>query len=67
MPLSKKRNRDRMKEIRLHKRLLPSQTSRPVQPKLVVRRSYVSLHDTPTFTSYGIEAIDADGNPIWEE
>ncbi len=34
MPLSKARNRERMRRNRLHKRLCPPYQSKPVQPKL---------------------------------
>ena len=53
MPLSKARNRERMRESRLHKRLLPSAESKPVQPKQP--NMYLTIPQT----------IDADGNPIY--
>ncbi|MBA7574730.1 hypothetical protein ES708_16545 [subsurface metagenome] len=59
MPLSKARNRDRMRKTRLHKRLLPPQTSKPVQPI----PKYLFIGPQPTVQP----RIDADGNPIYEE
>lgn len=49
MPLSKKRNKDRMQLIRLHKRLSPLMESKPVQPE---------SKDKP------IPQLDDDGNMI---
>ena len=37
MPLSKKRNRDRMKNIRLHDWILHRKGSEPVQPKQAIK------------------------------
>lgn len=56
MPLSKVRNRDRMRKSRLHKQLNPSQESKPVQP---VMPSWEEREDREW-------VIDADGNPIPE-
>ena len=52
MPLSKQRNRDRMREIRLHTK----KRIEPVQPKPS------DIEDMPP----SVEYIDADGNPVYE-
>ena len=57
MALSKARNRDRMRKIRLHKRLLSMSQSKPVQPKPLDRV------DKPP----DIEYIDADGYPVYPD
>ena len=54
MPLSKQRNRERMRKIRLHKRLSPLVESKPVQPKPVIEKDYKP-------------EVDADGNLLYEE
>ena len=56
MPLSKARNRDRMREIRLHSKI----TTAPVQPEELIDTP--ELDDMPS----NIEYIDADGNPVYE-
>lgn len=53
MPLSKARNRERMRKTRLHKRLLPLTEWKPVQPDYIKDRECGRL-------------VDADGNPIPE-
>ena len=53
MPLSKQRNRDRMRELRLHTK----KTTEPVQPKPS------DTEDKPT----DIEYIDADGHPVYAD
>jgi len=57
MPLSKARNRERMKRIRLHALLLPPQKSKSVQPKWT---------STSGFAKTSIQCVDADGNVIPE-
>ena len=57
MPLSKQRNKDRMREIRLHAKKLTA----PVQPK----PSDESGNSTDIEYA-GVEYIDADGNPVYE-
>ncbi len=65
MPLSKAKNRARMRQFRLHKRLLPSVESNPVQPN-------IRLIPSPRFDEVYIvgsnlmNGYDADGNPIYE-
>lgn len=54
MPLSKARNRERMRKTRLHKRLLPLMERKSVQPK-------EGWH--PPCQG----EIDADGNRVYEE
>jgi len=54
MPLSKKRNRERMKESRLHTLLSMPQGMKPVQPKPRI------------VTHFGLPEVDADGNIIPE-
>ena len=56
MPLSKQRNRDRMREIRLHKAKSPPYQIKAVQPKHIDK-----VDDSPS-----VEYIDADGNPVYE-
>lgn len=55
MPLSKAKNRERMRESRLHKRLLSLTESKPVQPK-----------PCDTYVNIAYPEVDADGNPIPE-
>lgn len=57
MPLSKVRNRQRMRLNRLHKVVSPSQTSNPVQPEMPNGREF--LIATPFFDK---PERDADGN-----
>lgn len=60
MPLSKARNRARMRKARLHKQLLSLAESKPVQPKTVT-------YDSGWFTidkNNKVVSVDADGNPI---
>lgn len=59
-PLSKKRNRNRMRGIRLKKRLLSPQKSNSVQPEPV------NPSMSPEYRRSVIH-IDADGNPYYEE
>ena len=59
MPLSKKRNRDRMRVSRLHKAISSPQTSKPVQLKPPKDNRYLYGHP-------GMIAVDADGSPIYE-
>ena len=67
MPLSKKRNRDRMRQSRLHKQLSSPVQSNDVQPKPIFHR------DAIVFGGYGDKQelppgsyIDADGNVVYE-
>lgn len=66
MPLSKARNRERMRLIRLHKATSPPYQSNSVQPKTydealqIGRERMVSGH-IPSVQ------IDADGNPIYDD
>ena len=55
MPLSKERNRERMKEFRLHKQLSPLSRVNPVQPKVP------DMVDKPPDIDY----VDADGYPVY--
>ena len=57
MTLSKKRNRDRMREVRLHTRI----TIEPVQPKDLDYT--IDLEDKPTDIDY----VDADGAPVYND
>ena len=65
MPLSKAKNRERMRECRLHKRLLSLTESKPVQPTQ-------SLNPPPRYDevylvgSNLMNGYDAEGNPIPE-
>ena len=54
MPLSKKRNKERMKRIRLHVK----NHTEGVQPKRVITAQEGKAYKQP---------IDADGNIIWED
>ena len=75
MPLSKKRNRDRMRIIRLHKQLSSSDGANHGQPKppepsvedILIARDYLDNADVPT-EGRMIEPlyIDADGNMVYE-
>ena len=56
MPLSKAKNRERMKEIRLHKRSSSPQDIKPVQPKI----AFIGACKPRQW-------LDADGNPVYEE
>ena len=73
MPLSKKRNRERMRQSRLHKAILPPQRTKPVQPKYIVRPSLVMPQpetDVESVTTTNVSSrvwIDADGNPIYDD
>ena len=66
MPLSKKRNRDRMRQSRLHKAHSPPYQSKGVQPK--TRDEALRMGRERMANGYipSIE-IDADGNPIYED
>ena len=57
MPLSKAKNKERMRKIRLHALLDPPTEGKPLQPKEVFRR-----YSDPS--EYKI--VDADGNLIPE-
>jgi len=59
MPLSKQRNRDRMREIRLHKHLYPPYQAKTVQPKPLIV--------LPDSDNQGITGYDADGNPLYDD
>lgn len=56
MPLSKAKNRDRMRQSRLHKHISPLYQSKPVQPKPSI------AVDKPLDIDY----VDADGNVVYE-
>lgn len=75
MPLSKKRNRQRMRISRLHKRFLPPQTSNPVQLKPMAdainkgtlgKIGYARIGEFGTIIWDDHPMIDDDGNPIPE-
>lgn len=61
MPLSKDKNRERMKRIRLHKRL----SDLIVQPKPIVEH-YTGKVTVPSQASNCV-GLDADGNPIYDD
>jgi len=67
MPLSKERNKERMREIRLHKRLSPPQGINPVQPTTLVddlniqEEALDPIHNPSQYVK-----LDADGNIIPE-
>jgi len=79
MPLSKERNRDRMRLIRLHKRSLSPQERKSVQPKtlatynsfeipkLDAERAAQLAYDMLEKARWDRVQIDADGNVIPEE
>ena len=72
MPLSKARNRERMRTTRLHKRLSSLTESKPVQPEYIERPAIIMLkvEDVPSVitTSTADEVwIDADGNQIYDD
>ena len=67
MPLSKKRNRDRMKRIRLHALLSSPRNIKPVQPKPIDRLIGKGNAIAPWGGLGEKYPIDADGNPIYEE
>lgn len=62
MPLSKKRNKERMRLSRIRKRLATPQESKAVQPKVENAMPDFVMRRRESFT-----AIDADGNPIYED
>lgn len=70
MPLSKARNRERMRQSRLHKQHLSPQESEYVQPKGVWRNGSASASKSLSQGSIpcapAIPEIDADGNRIYE-
>lgn len=74
MPLSKARNKHRMRLNRLHALLSPPQDSKPVQPKAANVLTMGKL-DPAVKTVRGqgiaqgpcIPELDADGNRIYEE
>ena len=57
MPLSKAKNRDRMRESRLHAK----KDTVPVQPKPSLYGWNKAIQEMA-----GIEGVDADGNPVYE-
>ena len=63
MPLSKKRNRERMRGIRLHKQVSSPHGSKPVQP----RASGPGKEIIDQGITQGNTGYDADGYPIYEE
>ena len=69
MPLSKKRNRDRMRDIRLHAKI----DTVPVQPIEIVhcpicgKESHLCRCPGIDRGSFAQYVIDADGNPIYDE
>ena len=65
MPLSKKKNRDRMRIFRLHKLLSSLMESNPVQPNYTITPS-IQIDDINDLFKDGSE-LDDDGNPIYEE
>lgn len=68
MPLSKKRNRERMRKSRLHKHLCPPQEIRPVQPdneNVEMARRMLSIQ-MRAYAAANKPDIDADGQPIYE-
>ena len=68
MPLSKKRNRDRMRKSRLHKLLVPPQEIKPVQPKPIIDAISPSIQREGygKASSTVVPELDADGNSIPE-
>lgn len=71
MPLSKKKNRERMREIRLHKQHLSPQESKPVQPKPLYTPLIDAISPSVRREGYGKASstveVDADGNIIPED
>ena len=65
MPLSKVKNRDRMRQIRLHKRHLSPCQSKPVQPKPSIDEEFTTSKDWLIIATPFPE-VDADGNPVYE-
>lgn len=64
MPLSKAKNRERMRKARLHKRLLPLTEPKPVQPKSIrTIKGVIVSREKATFPTV---ELDADGNVIPE-
>jgi len=64
MPLSKVRNRERMRLLRLHERLVTPNEMKPVQPKGIRNiRGRIVSRERATFPT---PEIDADGNVIPE-
>ena len=69
MPLSKKRNRERMRIIRLHKRISTPYQANPVQPKPIIDAISPSVQREGygKASSTVIPELDADGNLIPDE
>jgi len=65
MPLSKARNRERMRKSRLHKHISSPYQSNPVQP--IIDAVSPSIQREGYGKASSTVQIDADGNPIWEE
>ena len=63
MPLSKARNRERMRKSRLHKQLSSLMESKPVQPKQPFDLSDLPGPSAEAESGY---ELDADGSPIPE-
>ena len=64
MPLSKKRNRDRMRRIRLHALLLPPQDRKSVQLKHHKGDNILLTYEDGSEERY--YELDADGHPMPE-
>ena len=58
MPLSKARNRELMRQLRYNRRI----NGEVVVPKVEEKHQAI-----PTMADYGIQSLDADGQPIYEE
>ena len=70
MPLSKVKNRERMRQIRLHKRHLSPYQSKPVQPRPIEADRYEANDRALQGLPRGVKEIlylDADGNPVYNE
>ena len=69
MPLSKARNRQRMRRIRLHKAISTPQKLKPVQPKPILNAISPSVRREGYGKASSIvyPEVDADGNIIPSE